>query len=134
MGRVKNLIISRDGRIRAAEVDVMTNDAVTTLTRPISKLYPVEFSTNTEVDNEHLENNDGEVRITFVDEKRWRECSVKSPVLQNRLFVGIKRNVNKLSTPIVLISVLIVQLVYVPYIYTESMVVKLSCKYSLHWL
>ena len=74
MGRIKNLIVSRDGKIRAAQVNVISNGALSTLTRPINKLYPVEIHVNNEVykdvniNNDYKNIEDG-VQITFVDDK-----------------------------------------------------------------
>ena len=74
MGRIKNLIVSRDGKIRAAEVNVISNGALSTLTRPINKLYPVEIHVNNEVykdvniNNDYKNIEDG-VQFTFVDDK-----------------------------------------------------------------
>ena len=43
LGRVKRLIQSKDFKIRAAEVNVITNGKLQTLKRPVNKLYPIEF-------------------------------------------------------------------------------------------
>ena len=61
LGRVKRLINSRDFKIRAAEVNVITNGKLQTLKRPVSKLYPVEFQ-------EHKDHQD-KSQIKFISDE-----------------------------------------------------------------
>ena len=61
MGKIHELIKSKDGKVRACVVDVISNGVKSQLTRPVNKLYPVEFSKNDEKDK---------VKITFVDETK----------------------------------------------------------------
>ena len=60
MGRIHNLIYSRDGKVRAADVSVCINNKRNSLRRPINRLYP--FEMNREKDNNCT-------KIKFVDEK-----------------------------------------------------------------
>jgi len=64
MGKINKLIHSADGRIRAAEVTVMSNGRQILLKRPITKLYPVEFN---EPNGNYSKKND--TVLKFVDEK-----------------------------------------------------------------
>ena len=42
--KIIELIKSKGGKIRSAKVDVISKDKIMTLKRPITKLFPVEFS------------------------------------------------------------------------------------------
>ena len=69
IGRICKLIYSNDGLIRAAEVDVMTNDKVVKLKRPINRLYPVEFTkSDTNGQNEPHKNDENERAIRIVSD------------------------------------------------------------------
>ena len=47
IGQIDKVIKSKDGKIRSAEVNVMSNGKRSKLTRPVNKLYPVEFTEET---------------------------------------------------------------------------------------
>ena len=55
--KLVKLIKSKDGKIRSAKVDVISKDKIMTLKRPINKLFPVEFSTQKNIE------------LNFVNEK-----------------------------------------------------------------
>ena len=62
IGRIRKLIKGRDSNVRAAEVNVITNDKLSVLKRPITKLYPVEFNEQNE------ETDDSRNEIKFVSD------------------------------------------------------------------
>ena len=51
MGRVNKMIISKDGNCRAAEVVIISNGKQLKLLRPVNKLYPIESSVSSALDN-----------------------------------------------------------------------------------
>ena len=64
IGKIKELLSSRDGKIRAANVTVITNDKQSMLRRPINKLFPLEVTDNTS--NE--DNDSDKLELTFVSD------------------------------------------------------------------
>ena len=67
---ISELIISNDKSVRAAKVDVTSNDRMTTLKKPINKLFPAEFS------NQHT------IDPTFVNEKNVPQVVIGGSVPQ----------------------------------------------------
>ena len=57
IGKIVELIKSKDGKIRSAKVDVISKDKIMTLKRPINNLFLVEFSTQKNIE------------LNFVNEK-----------------------------------------------------------------
>ena len=51
LGRVSELIVGADGQKRGATLEVSTNGKLSTLRRPISRLYPLEVEPKTSTDN-----------------------------------------------------------------------------------
>ena len=44
LAKITELIIGRDGRIRAAKVQLLSKDKVTTIRRPVQHLVPLEVN------------------------------------------------------------------------------------------
>jgi len=78
IGRVNELITSRDGNVRAAEVCVRANEQLHKLKRPINKLYPVEYTEQPTTDDDNVKLkfvSDSDV-ITFFVTSRLGECDI----------------------------------------------------------
>ena len=69
---ISELIISNDKSVRAAKVDLTSNDKIISLKRSINKLFPVEFS------SQHT------IEPTFVNEKNVPQVVMGGSVPQKR--------------------------------------------------
>ena len=59
LGRVSELIVGTDGQTRGATLEVSTNGRLSTLRRPISRLYPLEVEPKTSSDDKTMTDGDG---------------------------------------------------------------------------
>ena len=75
IGKIVELIKSKDGRIRSAKFDVISKDKIMTLKRLINKLFPVEFS-----DQKNIE-------LNFVNEKGIPQVVMGAVLLNNNIHV-----------------------------------------------
>ena len=68
IGKIVELIKSKDGKIRSAKVDVISKNKIMTSKRPINKLFSAEFS------------NQKNIELNFVNEKNIPQIGVGGSV------------------------------------------------------